>query len=88
MFPVGDPVPDVTLTPVVGEMLQEELEILDPESVKLVALPVMILPPALLATARPLGAGQAGIATVSVPDEVAVASLQAPPVFVAVKRTV
>ena len=61
MLPVGEPVPEVTLTPVVGEMLQLELEILDPERVKLVALPSLMLLPALLATARPLGAVQAGV---------------------------
>jgi len=60
MLPVGEPVPEVALTPVVGEMLQLELEILDPERVKLVALPSLMLLPALLATAKLLGVGQVG----------------------------
>lgn len=79
MFPVGDPVPDVTLTPAVGEMLQLELEMLEPDKVKLVVPPVIIFPPALLATAKPLGAGQAGVVTVTVPVALAVLVLQEPP---------
>lgn len=61
IVPVGEPVPEVTLTPVVGEMLQLELEILAPDREKFVVPPMLMLFPALLATARPLGAVQAGV---------------------------
>ena len=61
IFPVGDPVPEVTLTPVVGEMLQLELETFVPDKEKLVVPPVAMLLPPLLATAKPLGVGHAGM---------------------------
>jgi len=79
ILPVGVPVPEVTLTPVVGEMLQLELEILDPVKEKLVEPPVATLPPPLLATANPLGVGHGGVAdTVIVAVAFAVVVLQAP----------
>ena len=79
IFPVGDPVPEVTLTPMVGEMLQLELEMFVPDKEKLVEPPVLTLPPALLATARLLGVGHGGVAdTVTVAVAVAVAVVQEP----------
>ena len=78
MFPVGDPVPAVKLTPVVGEMLQLELEMLAPESEKLVKPPLLMLAPALLATKSPLGVGHAGVTTVIVAVAFAVVVVQAP----------
>ena len=79
MFPVGEPVPDVTLTPVVGEMLHVELEILDPVKEKLVEPPVAILLPPLLATAKLLGVGHGAIAdTVNDAVAFAVVVLQEP----------
>jgi len=76
--PVGEPVPEVTLTPVVGEMLQLELEIFDPESEKLVLPPAVMVPPALLATAKPLGAGHADAVTVTDAVAFAVVVVQGP----------
>ena len=79
MFPVGDPVPAAKLTPVVGEMLQLELEIFAPESEKLVKPPLLMLAPALLATARALGTGHGGVdETVTDPVAFPVVVVQAP----------
>jgi len=79
-LPVGEPVPEVTLTPVVGDMLHVELEILDPEREKLVEPPVAMLPPPLLATERPVGVGHADVPTVTVAVAFAAVVVQAPPV--------
>ena len=79
ILPVGDPDPEVTLTPDVGDMLQLELEMLDPDREKLVVLPVLMLPPALLATDRPLGVGHGGVVdTVTDAVAFAVAVIQEP----------
>jgi len=73
MLPVDNPVPEVVLTPVVGDMLQVALEILEPESVNVFALPTFSVAPLLLATARPLGVGHGGVGDVTVNTAVAFA---------------
>ena len=76
MAPVEVPEPLLGLPP---GAVHVALEILEPESVKLVEAPVLMLAPALLATARLLGVGQGGIDdTVTDAVAFAVVVVQAP----------